>query len=199
MTAFDCYKTYLAFKNHFTKDTFDYFKYGGKTNASVASFNKRKDRYFFEKMSRQRKDDEIVNYFTAIFSQCDDPQRMWIGEIIQTGDEKYKTWQKKVQSLSYVFRQEMENLLSDINFNSIFETENGKHPVLVKEHLRNNLSIESLFILDAIVNYKKEFDGKLNDFVWKTISLKIDKYKPFLLNSIDIDKYKTTLRGIAIQ
>jgi GH43 family beta-xylosidase len=150
-------------------------------------------------MSRQRKDDEIVNYFTAIFSQCDDPQRMWIGEIIQTGDEKYKTWQKKVQSLSYVFRQEMENLLSDINFNSIFETENGKHPVLVKEHLRNNLSIESLIILDAIVNYKKEFDGKLNDFVWKTISLKIDKYKPFLLNSIDIDKYKTTLRGIAIQ
>jgi hypothetical protein len=56
-----------------------------------------------------------------------------------------------------------------------------------------------LIILDAIVNYKKEFDGKLNDFVWKTISLKIDKYKPFLLNSIDIDKYKTTLRGIAIQ
>lgn len=199
MTAFDCYKTYLAFKNHFTKDTFDYFKYGGKTNASVASFNKRKDRYFFEKMSRQRKDDEIVNYFTAIFSQCDDPQRMWIGEIIQTGDEKYKTWQKKVQSLSYLFRQEMEELLSDIDFNSIFEIEDGKHPTLVKEHLRNNVSIESLIILDAIVNYKKQFDGKLNDFVWKTISLRIDKYRPFLLNSIDIDKYKTTLRRIAIQ
>ena len=199
MTAFDCYKTYLAFKNHFTKDNFDYFKYGGKTNASVASFNKRKDRYFFEKMSRQRKDDEIVNYFTAIFSQCDDPQRVWIGEIIQTGDERYKTWQKKVQSLSYLFRQEMENLLSDIHFNSVFETQDGKHPILVKEHLRNNVSIESLIILDAIVNYKKRFDGKLNDFVWKTISLRIDKYKPFLLNSIDIDKYKTTLRGIAIQ
>ncbi len=31
MTGFDCYRTYLAFKNHFTKDNFDYFKYGGKT------------------------------------------------------------------------------------------------------------------------------------------------------------------------
>ncbi|HCX23246.1 MAG TPA: hypothetical protein DHN29_15105, partial [Cytophagales bacterium] len=59
MTAFDCYKTYLAFKNHFTKDNFDYFKYGGKTRASTASFNKRKDKYFFEKMSRQKKDGEI--------------------------------------------------------------------------------------------------------------------------------------------
>jgi len=199
MTAFDCYKTYLAFKNHFTKDTFDYFKYGGKTNASVASFNKRRDRYFFEKMSRQKKDDEIVDYFTAIFSQCDDPQRMWIGEIIQTGDEKYKTWQKKVQSMSYLFRQEMEQLLDGIDFNSVFECENGRHPTLVKEHLRKNISVESLIILDAIVGYKKQFDKKLDDFVWKTVSLKVDKYKPFLLNSIDIDRYKTTLRGIVMQ
>ena len=43
MTGFDCYRTYLAFKNHFTKDNFDYFKYGGKTNATTSSFNKRKD------------------------------------------------------------------------------------------------------------------------------------------------------------
>lgn len=199
MTAFDCYKTYLAFKNHFTKDTFDYFKYGGRTNASVASFNKRKDRYFFEKMSRQRKDEEIVNYFTAIFSQCDDPQRVWIGEIIQTGDEKYQFWQKKVQSLGYLFRQEMEKLLNGIDFNSVFECESGKHPILVKEHLKKNVSIESMILLDAMVEYKKRFDGKLDDFVWKTISLKLDKYRPFLLNSINIDKYKKILRGIAIQ
>ena len=46
MTGFDCYRTYLAFKNHFTKDNFDYFKYGGKTNATTSSFNKRKDKYF---------------------------------------------------------------------------------------------------------------------------------------------------------
>jgi len=199
MTAFDCYKTYLAFKNHFTKDTFDYFKYGGRTNASVASFNKRKDRYFFEKMSRQRKDEEIVDYFTAIFSQCDDPQRVWIGEIIQTGDEKYQFWQKKVQSLGYLFRQEMEKLLNGIDFNSVFECESGKHPILVKEHLKKNVSIESMILLDAMVEYKKRFDGKLDDFVWKTISLKLDKYRPFLLNSIDINKYKKILRGIAIQ
>ena len=103
MTGFDCYRTYLAFKNHFTKDSFDYFKYGGKTKASVTAFNKRKDRYFFEKMSRQKKDGEIVDYFTAIFSQCDDPQKMWIGEIIESGDKNYADWHKKVQSLGYIF------------------------------------------------------------------------------------------------
>ena len=55
MTGFDCYRTYLAFKNHFTKDNFDYFKYGGKTNATTTSFNKRKDKYFLKRCLVRRK------------------------------------------------------------------------------------------------------------------------------------------------
>ena len=32
---FDCYKSYIALKNHFTKDSYDYLKYAGKTRASL--------------------------------------------------------------------------------------------------------------------------------------------------------------------
>ena len=199
MTGFDCYRTYLAFKNHFTKDSFDYFKYGGKTKASVTAFNKRKDRYFFEKMSRQKKDGEIVDYFTAIFSQCDDPQKMWIGEIIESGDKNYADWQKKVQSLGYIFKQEMQSLCEDKEFNSLFECKSGTHPPIVKEHLKKNISIESLIILDAVIKFKKNLDKILDDFVWETVSLKIDKYKPFLLNSVRIQNYKKILQGIVVK
>ena len=52
VTPFECYKTYVAMKQHFTKDKYDYFKYGGKSRASATSFKGRKDRYFFERMSR---------------------------------------------------------------------------------------------------------------------------------------------------
>ena len=199
MTGFDCYRTYLAFKNHFTKDTFDYFRYGGKTNATTSSFNKRKDKYFFEKMSRQKKDEDIVDYFTAIFSQCDDPQKMWIGEIIESGEDKYNAWKKKIQSLNYLFQQEMTKLCEDREFNLIFDCKNGKHPLIVKEHLKNNISVETLVILEGMLVYKKDFDSKLDDFVWKTVSMKIDKYKPFLLNNINIAKYKQTLKQIVIK
>ena len=199
MTGFDCYRTYLAFKNHFTKDNFDYFKYGGKTNATTTSFNKRKDKYFFEKMSRQKKDEDIVDYFTAIFSQCDDPQKMWIGEIIETGEDKYNDWLKKIQSLNYLFKQEMTQVCDDKEFNSLFECKNGKHPIIVKEHLKKNISTETLVILEGLLGYKKDFDSKLDDFVWKTVSLKLDKYKPFLLNNINIKKYKQTLKEIVIK
>ena len=199
MTGFDCYRTYLAFKNHFTKDSFDYFKYGGKTKASVTAFNKRKDRYFFEKMSRQKKDGEIVDYFTAIFSQCDDPQNMWIGEIIESGYKNYADWQKKVQSLGYIFKQEMQSLCEDKEFNSLFECKSGTHPPVVKEHLKKNISIESLIILDAVIKFKKNLDKILDDFVWETVSLKIDKYKPFLLNSVRIQNYKKILQEIVVK
>ncbi len=199
MTGFDCYRTYLAFKNHFTRDKFDYFKYGGKTNVSITTFNKRKDRYFFEKMSRQKKDGEIVDYFTAIFSQCDDPQKMWIGEIIESGDKNYSEWQKKVQSLGYIFKQEMQSLCEGKEFNTLFDCKSGTHPIVIKEYLKKNVSIESLIILDSIINFKKNLDKILDDFVWETVSLKISKYRPFLLNSVRIQNYKKILQGIVLK
>ena len=56
------------------------------------------------------------------------PQRMWIGEIIETGEDKYNDWKKKIQSLNYLFKQEMMQICSDRDFNSLFECKNGKHP-----------------------------------------------------------------------
>jgi len=94
MTPFEVYCCYLALKNHFTKKTYDYFKYHGKVRTTIQSFNKRKDKYFFEKTSRQKSDAEILEYFVSNFIECDDPQRLWIGSIIQSGDENYTNWKK---------------------------------------------------------------------------------------------------------
>ena len=67
MMPFDTYKTYLALKNHFTKDNYDYHKYCGKVRASVDSFYKRKDRFWFERVSRNKTDKEVLNYFVSNF------------------------------------------------------------------------------------------------------------------------------------
>ena len=56
MMAFDAYRCYLSLKNHFTKDHYDYHKYGGKTRATKETFYKRKDRFWFEKFARQKND-----------------------------------------------------------------------------------------------------------------------------------------------
>ena len=120
MIPFDCYKTYLALKNHFTKDNYDYHKYCGKSRASLNSFYKRKDRFWFEKVSRQKTNKEVEEFFVASFVSCDDPQSLWIGEIIKNGETQYKQWQRKVQSLSYIFKEEIEKVFEAKNFDKMF-------------------------------------------------------------------------------
>ena len=97
VTPFECYKTYVAMKQHFTKDKYDYFKYGGKSRASATSFKSRKDRYFFERMSRKKSDEQIIQYFISNFISTEDPSKVWIGEIIQNGETNFQNWQKRNQ------------------------------------------------------------------------------------------------------
>jgi len=192
MMPFDCYKTYLALKNHFTKDSYDYHKYCGKTRASLQSFYKRKDRFWFEKISRQKTDKEVEEFFVSNFAYCDDPQNLWIGEIIRDGEDRYMQWTKKVQSLSYIFKQEVCSTLSKQNFDDMFKLEGNRHPQILKEYFQGNISIETFLILDKILGFKTNFDKKLDDPVWETVSLKLKKYNPFL--NIDVFRFKKILK-----
>lgn len=196
MTDFETYKTYLAFKNHFTKKDYDYFKYCGRSRASISSFHKRKDRYFFERLSRQKNDDEIKAYFIANFVECDDPDRLWIGEIIRSGEDTYTNWMKRSQSLFYLFKTEIEVFIRKDNFEELFDCKTGNHPEILKKHLQKAISIETITILDLILEFTKRFDKKLTDPVWEFISLRIQKYKPFI--NIDVEKYKEVLKEIVL-
>jgi hypothetical protein len=192
MTPFDCYKQYLSLKNHFTKNSYDYKKYCGKIRASLESFYKRKDRFFFERISRQKTDKEIELFFVSNFVSCDDPQSLWIGEIIKSGEIRYKEWSKKIQSLSYLFKNEIESTFLGNDFDEFFKIKGNTHPKIVKKYLQGTLSIETLLILEKIFSYKKDFDKNLDDPVWNIISLKLQKYDPFL--NIDIFRYKKILK-----
>lgn len=193
MTPFDVYKTYLALKNHFSKSNYDYFKYAGKSRASVESFNKRKDKYWFERISRQKNDNEIKEFFVANLVEADDASSVWIGNVIRDGDTCYKEWQKRQQSLKYLFTQESEKMLSEGNLNDILDA-SRQHPPILKMFLSKKISIETFTIYDKIFLFRNNFDKKLLDPVWELMSLKIQKYSPFI--QVDIFDYKKILRNI---
>ena len=110
---------------------------------------------------------------------CSDPQTLWIGEIIRNGEGNYREWwQKKIQSLSYLFKEEVE-LFSDTDFDALFRIEGSRHPEVLKMHLQGKISLETMIILDRILGYKSKFDKKLKDPVWELTSMKMSKYSPF--------------------
>jgi len=196
MMPVDAYRQYLSLKNHFTKEKYDYHKYCGKSRATVQSFYKRKDRFWFEKLARNKDDKEVVDFFVSNFITCTDPGKLWIGEMIREGEDRYTEWKKRNQSLSYVFKEEIENIFADNNFDSMFAMDGSRHPQILKEYLRNNISIETMVILDNILGFRNEFDKKLQDPVWQTVSMRIKKYSPFL--HIDVFQYKKVLKEIVL-
>ena len=194
MSPFECYQNYLSLKNHFSNPKYDYFKYNKKVRATITSFNKRRDKYWFEKTSRKYPDKEIVDFFVSNFVATDNPENLWIGEIINSGERIYSEWMRRQQSLTYLFKEQSNELFSETKLNDALSCSKG-HPPVLKKFLSGKISIETLVIYDRIFLFGNIFDNKLIDPVWQTVSLKIKKYSPFLLH-IDVNQFKKTLRDI---
>ena len=193
VTPFETYQHYLSLKNHFTNPKYDFFKYGAKTRASMTSFNKRKDKYWFEKTSRKYNDKEVLDFLVSNFVASDNPQNLWIGEIISSGERTYADWMRRQQSLTYLFKEQSNELFSETKLDDALNCSKG-HPPVLKKFLSGKISLETLVIYDKIFLFGKTFDKKLFDPVWETVSLKIKKYTPFL--NIDVFQFKRILREI---
>jgi hypothetical protein len=183
MSAFECYKEYLALKNHFSKPTYDYFKYNGKLKLNPDSFDKRKDKLFFQKLAKHP---DVQNFLIANLS---DNKKSWIRELAYSdaAEKVYKDWVKRQQSLTYIFKTELNTLKP--NFNKNFIIKNNDHPVLLKKFLGKEISLETMCLLLELTGAKKHWDTKLQyDLIWDTLRIKVEKYTPFI--RCDKDKIK---------
>lgn len=182
MNGYDAYKLYVALKNHF-KGSYDFFKYGTKNKVNYNSYDKRKDKVFFDKLAKHT---DLENYLLANFIK---DSKLWVRDLAYSSDaeEAYQTWNKKQQALTYLFKQEIIKLEDDFNRN--FVVTNNQHPILLIKYLASDVSLETLCILLDISNAKKYWDNELHyDPVWDNLRLKVEKYTPFI--KYDKDKFK---------
>ena len=100
---------------------------------------------------------------------------------------------KRQQSLTYLFKEQLEELLSEKKLDEVFDCSKG-HPPILKKYLGGDLSLETLIILEKIFSFVKKFDKTIKDPVWETVSLKVKKYIPFI--NINMVYYKKILREI---
>lgn len=185
MTPFEAYRTYLAIKQHFTQKSYDYFKYNGKVNVRADSFDTRRDKYQFHKLSKHR---DPINYLVANFINSD---VKWVGDLLSDNAEQiYTDWLKKQQSLTYNFTNELNNLLTNFEDNLIVK--DGQHPYLLKLYRQGIVGIETMVILNDLVNFFPYWDRTIEDRVlWPDARMKILKYKPFV--QYDAEKCKKVL------
>ena len=194
MNGFEVYKIYLAIKLHFTSknQSYDFHKHNGRTTARLETFTKRRDRYFFHKLSKSYNDSSVVNYFLSNFVSN---TNLWVGDIIgKTGDDHYKQWSKKIEALHYYYEQDIDYILErKISFDDIFTSKDGQHPPILKMFLSKRINFETVIILDDILSFSKRLNKNIKETVlWPKLYDRMIRYKPFL--KYNIAKYKMTLK-----
>ena len=182
--AYEMYVYYLALKRHFTS-SYDYHKYNGKINASIRSFETRKDKFFFYKLSKRSDAKDFI------LSNIVNNPKIWIGDMLSdNGEQVFTEWTRRQQSLSYIFKSELGKLDEDFDSNLI--TKDGQHPKLLRLHTSGNISKETLIIIDDLTNVFSYWSKKiLDNIIFPDILNICSKYKPFL--NYDKSKMKQIL------
>ena len=194
MNGFEVYKIYLAVKLHFTSKarSYDFHRHLGKTTARLETFTKRRDRYFFHKLSKSYNNSTIVDYFVSNFVTN---TNLWVGDIIgKTGDDNYKQWSKKIEALHYYYEQDIDYILEqDYKFDDLFKSVNGQHPPILKMFLSKKINFETVLILDEILSFTKQLNKNISEKVlWPKLYDRMIRYRAFL--NYNLTKYKMTLK-----
>ena len=195
ISGYEAFGLYQSLKLHFTTDSYDYFKYAGKTNISVTAFENRKDKYHFYKLSRKYSNKEdLINFIVANFIE---DEKSWVGALLQEeADMNFRKRQKVIQSLSYTFENDCILIFEDciLNPNQVLSTD-GDYPLLLTKTLRKEIQIESLCLLNQILGFFPMWTNKINDTIrWPEVRRKCTKYASFLPQ--DSVKYKLILKKV---
>jgi len=200
MKPVECYKTYQALKLHFGTDRYDFFKYNGKTNCSLDSFEKRNDKYFFHRLCKIYDDEQIVQFFVANFVNS---TSSWIGDMVsEKGREVYSKHRKIQESLKYSFREDASKIkqymeMNRKTFDDLFIVEDDQYPIILKMALQSEILLETFIILNKILGFVGRWTEISDTVIWPIYKRKALKYSAFFAN-MNISEYKDILRSLFV-
>jgi len=198
ISGYEAFGVFQALKLHFTTDSYNFFKYRGKSRTSVNSFEKRKDKYHFYKLSRKFSDQNDLILF--IVANLLHNENIWVGELLTDESETiFRERQKVLQSLSYFFENDCRKVFEKTNDpNEVLRSEFGDYPLLLRLAFQKIIQIETLCILNSFLNFFPMWANKIKDDIrWPLFQRKVLKFAAFL--TYDDVKYKSILKEVIIK
>lgn len=183
--SYELFVYYLAIKRHFSSDNYDFFKYNGKIKASKDSFSRRKDRYFFYKITKKY---DSKNFILANVLAN---QKAWIGDIANSEncERIYNDWAKRNESMQYTFKEDLSKLGDDPR--KTFKVKDGQLPQILKLYIQDKICIETLLILENLFGIFGYWNKKLGDNpVYVDINTLCGRYYPFFIESKNFNRKK---------
>lgn len=179
------YTLYLAIKQHFN-GRYDVVKYNWVMRVSDAAYQKRRDKYFFEKLS----DKYTLKELTLIFmSNLVANQDAWIGDISDADALVfYREYIGRLKRIKEQFKDDIKNIyyfsqkVEVKALSEIFEYNNKVQSSYIFKLLQSNvISFETFILLDSFLDIINKHDDQTNDLVWSKYSTKLNAYKKILI------------------
>jgi hypothetical protein len=190
MTGYEAFSIYNSLKLHFSSSSYDYFKYNGKSNISIDAFENRKDKYHFYKLSRQNEKEDYIEFLVSNFLI---KENLWAGDLLQEeAIIAYKLRMATIQSLGYKFQSDCQKLKDSVSSPNELLMTDGDYPKLLTMTLQKDIHLETLVIMNSIMNFLPMWDKKITDTIrYPEFSRKVKKYAPFL--QFDKEKFKNII------
>lgn len=193
MQPWDAYLLYNALNLHFSSDSYDAIKYNYKTSARQKTFLQRKDRFFFAKLAKAYPErQQLIDFYVANLSKWGSPLHTFGGR----GDDYEKTyteWLRRMDSLTYIFGQEMDKLAeyckkNNLRFDDLLVPKGNVVPI-IQLWASEEISLESVVILNQLTRFMDHAHKRVSDTIyWPIFHRKVYKYSPFI--RVDAKKFR---------
>lgn len=191
---------YLMMKNHFN-GKYDVIKYHWTMRISDQAYNKRRDKYFFEKLSEKH----MLKELTLIFmSNLVANQDAWIGDISDADAMVfYREYIGRLKRMKTQYEDDIKNIYYfsqkvGESLSGIFEYNiKGDSSYIFKLLQSNVISFETFILLDSFLNIIDKHDNSTNNLVWSNYSTKLNAYKKIL--DVDADEAKRVFMEVIKQ
>lgn len=203
-TTFSAWVVYQGIYAHFTRD-YDYFKYNGKGNwnsidSMERSFSKLEKNGSFSMQRKIFKDigknftnkEALIYFYLSQFTNG-------IKYPTNFDSDLYDEYIERMNNFDFTIKKDMMEVKRyldkfEAKFDDIFKVDGINHPTILKMGLSKTISLETVAVLDMILNFVSNIDKCLNDPLWSDYSILMKKYKPFL--EVDINKQKKIIMGV---
>lgn len=181
MNAYQVYKMILAVQMHFKQESYDYFKYQGKTRGKLKNFEQNKDAFRYLKISRMRNPEAFI-IGNVLFNPS-----QWVGDF----DERYATqYEKYITNGTYLFQQELNKLKPVFNENFDVDTSQSV-PYILHLLMNNTISLHMCCVFESVLGCDSKWSRLDKYIIFSNLSKKIVKSTPFF--HVDNDKYKALI------
>lgn len=197
MTPFEAGEMFLAIRLHFIRDSYDYFKYSGKTTLTPEKFELQRDRFIFAKLTRLYQTPE--EYRDLVIANClKDPHLFSRLLLSSEAHERYVAYRKIHESLSYVIEQDTQRLFDEKGDINWWLRVNGEFPPLLRAVWAQRITLETLLAMNRVMQFLPVWERTIRDTIRTPEFLHLcQRYDPFIM--VDVRKTKTILRKYLAQ